>query len=132
MRVEMVAARPGPRVDKWGAEMDQWSVELEYDGRSFETNYFMGSGHAGRAPETNEVLSSLRTDCYAGELTFEDFCSDYGYDEDSRSAYGTWEDCAAMRRRIAAWLGADFEMFACSDEDEWTTDDEGDVEIAAA
>jgi hypothetical protein len=32
-------------------------------------------------------------DAAAGRLSFEDFCSDYGYNEDSRKAFAKWKEC---------------------------------------
>lgn len=39
------------------------------------------------------VLNSLVIDTSAGEMTFEEFSSEFGYDEDSRKAYSVWEAC---------------------------------------
>jgi hypothetical protein len=44
-------------------------------------------------PTVREVLSCLASDVTAGEVSFEDFCADFGYDTDSRRAYKTWESC---------------------------------------
>jgi hypothetical protein len=39
--------------------------------------------------------------------TFEDFCAEYGYDEDSRKAERTFRTCADFARRINAFFTAD-------------------------
>ena len=39
-------------------------------------------------------------DAIAGEMSFEDFCADFGYDSDSMTAYRTWKAC----KRAAAKL----------------------------
>ena len=44
-------------------------------------------------PKTADLLYCLLTDVNAGEESFPDFCSDFGYDEDSRKALGIWEAC---------------------------------------
>lgn len=39
------------------------------------------------------VLYSLLSDSQAGSESFEEFCSNFGYENDSRKAYKTWEAC---------------------------------------
>jgi len=50
-------------------------------------------------PEDSDILGCLSSDMYCPE-TFEEFCSDYGYDEDSRRAYSTWERVVQFARDI--------------------------------
>jgi len=38
---------------------------------------------------------------------FEDFCSDFGYDEDSRKAYSTWQACLEMTENLERIFDAD-------------------------
>ena len=40
-----------------------------------------------------DVVHCLISDMDAGSLSFKDFCGDFGYDEDSRKAFATWETC---------------------------------------
>lgn len=44
-------------------------------------------------PQSLDVLRSLKIDAECGKETFEDFCTSYGYDEDSRNAYDIWTKC---------------------------------------
>ena len=50
------------------------------------------------------VLSSLVMDMDAGAISFDEFCSGFGYDEDSRKAFATWQICqtqGAEFRKVA-------------------------------
>ncbi len=42
------------------------------------------------------VIHSLLFDSQAGQETFSNFCSNCGYEEDSRKALATWEKCVAI------------------------------------
>lgn len=46
--------------------------------------------------------------CVSGDVTcpetFEDFCSDYGCDTDSRAAYRTFKRCSAFGKRLRAFF----------------------------
>ena len=46
-----------------------------------------------KVPKVSAVLHSLIMDAQAGSETFEDFCSNYGYDTDSRRALEMYLEC---------------------------------------
>lgn len=46
-----------------------------------------------KVPKVSSVLHSLIMDAQAGSETFEDFCSNYGYDTDSRRALEMYLEC---------------------------------------
>lgn len=65
----------------------------------FEAPYKMGTGlHGG--PTLADVLYSLLSDADSGEYDFEGFCAEYGYDEDSRRAYASWQACCDTRAHM--------------------------------
>lgn len=60
------------------------------------------AGVLGIKPALEDVLSSLITD---GEpdfqgLSFDDWCSEFGYDSDSRKAHATYDACCEVGRRL--------------------------------
>ncbi len=64
-----------------------WMCVLQYDKRSMTFPFFMGSAHKG-APKLRDVLECLLLD-YSTERssdTFENWCDELGYDNDSISA----------------------------------------------
>lgn len=59
------------------------------------------------APDPEDVLASLLLDALAGTNTFEEFCSDFGYDEDSRKAEKIWHQCQISLGAMHRAFGAD-------------------------
>lgn len=59
------------------------------------------------APDVLDILYSLIADSSAADQTFEDWCADYGYDEDSRKAEATYRACVDIGVRLRRLLGAD-------------------------
>ena len=89
---------------------NNWKVTLHYQGRSMTADFYGGS--MVENPSTADVLYSLLVDTSAGDQSFSDFCGDFGYDEDSRSAEATWKACKATAPRLHRLLGADFGRFS--------------------
>ena len=100
------------RDDNW--ECDGWRFTIK--GRSFD--YFTGTGHREKVrgfaaikypgathvrghwevfhpvkPPIAGLLHSLILDSEAAEQTFNSWCSEFGYDTDSRKALATYEAC---------------------------------------
>lgn len=46
------------------------------------------------------ALDAILRDGMAGNMDFEEFCNEFGYDEDSREAYSTWESCKEMSEQL--------------------------------
>src|SRR5688572_20209656 len=53
----------------------------------------------GEEPTAYDALSCVSSDAYTPE-DFADFCSEYGYDEDSRKAYNIFKRADRFARRI--------------------------------
>lgn len=72
-------------------------------------------------PELADVLSSLVLDasCWDNARTFEDFCDEFGYDPDSRSAERIYEACGKIWKDLREVCGREFfaELLALGDED---------------
>ena len=75
-----------------GGEHNAWIVKVH--GVKFPFKVEMGRvdkrGNP-RAPDIKTVMYCLLYDMRAGDHTFEEFCSELGYDEGSRKAYALWE-----------------------------------------
>jgi hypothetical protein len=91
--------------------MDNWRVRLRSrnTGRTMRLYYSKGVGHNGAKPETDEVLDCLAMDASGIDNArgFEDWCSEYGYDTDSRSAEKTYKVCIRQAERLRGFLGDD-------------------------
>ncbi len=89
-----------------------YRVTLRLGRRTLSTDFFTGIGW-NKEPSAADVLSCLVSDASSGEHdSFEDFCSNFGYDTDSRSAESTWKECKRTAIRVRRFLGDDFETFA--------------------
>lgn len=63
------------------------------------------------APSVADVLQSLQSGCQSGKLTFDDFCSEFNCDSDSRKAKAMWRASQGVRAHMCKLLGTDFEAF---------------------
>lgn len=115
--------RPGARLplsqqDKWQRNANGYSCTLSYQGRSLTTDYFMGTG-IDHPPRTDEILSGLLLDAQSAESSrdFEDFCSELGYDTDSRQAEKIYNQCLRLSERLHRLLGDDYDEFASAEQD---------------
>lgn len=91
-------------------EMNQrthWTVTVTFEGHSISSPYSQGSAF-DKPPTAEYVLGSLAMDASCPE-TFEDFCAEYGYDSDSRSAEKTWGLCRDIELQMRRMFGGKFE-----------------------
>lgn len=91
-----------------------WQCTLRFDGRRMTVPFWMGPGHvdwAGqpRTPKVRDLLECLLADSSGADQSFEDWCGDYGYDTDSRKAYGIWtsveNQTGALKHLLAGTYG---------------------------
>ena len=86
---------------------DKWEVSLYRGENKIFVEFHLGEGCEGREPELKEVIYALLNDSYAGSIRFEDFCSEFGYDTDSRRAFATWEACKVTREKLGKLFSPD-------------------------
>lgn len=85
--------------------MDHWKCVIKA-GRSRMTTYFsMGYGHKGVAPTLANVLSCLADDASSTQGSFEDWCSELGFDADSRKAERTYKAVERNAEKLRTLLG---------------------------
>jgi hypothetical protein len=100
----------GGRVPDNMRGMTPYKCTLKYQGRQLTTPFFMGSIGV---PDVADVLSNLLSETNGVECgDFEGWCSDFGYDSDSRSAERVYKQCKAMAPKVRALLGHDYNVFA--------------------
>lgn len=80
--------------DDWQETAFHWLIDI--NGQKFD--YYAGSGHVTESgkpkkPLYDDVLYCLVSDADAAEMTFADWCSNLGYDTDSRKALSIYEQC---------------------------------------
>jgi hypothetical protein len=94
-----------------------YRVKLARGRKSYTCDFRTGMGWTTE-PTIADLVSSLMLDASCGEISFEDFCSDFGYDSDSRSAERTHRACKRTHEALSR-LMSDAERTdlndACSD-----------------
>jgi hypothetical protein len=60
-----------------------------------------------KAPHAADVLYNLLLDSSAMQMSFDEWCDDYGYDNDSRKAEGIFDTCRVNARALAEVIRAD-------------------------
>ena len=75
-------------------------------GDSFSVVYSQGPA-IKEAPSIFAVLSALMMDYECGGLSFEEFCSDIGYDPDSKEDYKLYMNAKALNADMYSVLGDD-------------------------
>lgn len=96
------------KCDAWRVAFDKRNVT------GFSETYYMGLGNRKEgkpvAPNAAEVLYSLLSDADAASMTFEEWCSEFGYSDDSLRALNTYNKCVAIDKALRkVFSGADLE-----------------------
>lgn len=97
------------KLDDWQRTADPWTVTLRYRGRRLTTSFWTGSAHG--EPTAAGVLACLLSDGGAVDETFDEWCANLGYDEDSRKALKTFKACQRAGKNVRKLLGDDYEDF---------------------
>jgi hypothetical protein len=90
-----------------------WRCEIRTMKGAISIEYKMGLGHIFKArntwdvdkpksPTLEAVLHSLVLDSEAREMSFNDWCDSFGYDNDSIKALGMYQDCCESAKKLNA------------------------------
>ena len=72
-----------------------YKVTLRYENRSMQFSYYQGMG-ISHEPQLADVVMSICSDAQAGELSFAEFCDEFGYDSNSRLHEQIHKSCKKM------------------------------------
>ena len=88
-------------------DMDHWRCTLSAEGRRMVVYYSKGFGHNGEEPTVAELLDCLASDAAGVENAtgLVDWCAEYGYDANSRSAERTYRTIQRQSDRLRFVLG---------------------------
>lgn len=106
MSCEQVESNPNINDKNWNA--NHYKVTFKYGKKQLTTYFSQGLGHK-KDPVIEDVLDSLAMDAYTyiNKDTFKDFCSNFGYDEDSRSAEKTYNLILNQSKKLENFLGVE-------------------------
>lgn len=108
------ASLPYNKMDDWQKNAHNYRVTLKYQRRAYTFDFFMGSANTDE-PSSEGTLECLLSDASSADQDFESFCSDMGYDSDSRKAERIYQACQKVRGNLQRLLGEDFEAFLYAD-----------------
>jgi len=97
MRITLSDSKPA----NWEPSGHHYRVTLSGAHRRM-TFDFWGSAHdaeTGEDPSPYDVLACISSDAYCPD-TFQDFCEEYGYEEDSIKALQTFQRCERFSKRL--------------------------------
>jgi len=125
MDVDYADSNPSMSNDNWQANHYKLTIKRKFklNGNHLDTRYgfkqmttffSQGIGIQGE-PEIPGVLECLQGDCQSAEYSFEDFCGEFGYDQDSRKAFKTYKACGKIKSKLHKFLDADFYRFIKAD-----------------
>ena len=77
--------------DNWRKNANKYQVKISYFDKFYVTDYYMGSALT-RKPSKKDVLYSMLLDDVSG-VDFDEFCCEFGYDNDSIKALKIYEAC---------------------------------------
>lgn len=103
----------GP-IPEWASKGPQqpWTVTLHYNGRRLTVPFFSTS-----EPTPADVLGCLLSDTSSVEnaRSFEEWASDLGFNDDSRTAEQTYKACKRIALKVRRFLGDDLETFGAAE-----------------
>ena len=93
---------------KDGWQCNKWSVTLKRGHRSMTLDYFTGLALGDL--DILDVVDSIRLDSNVVNYSFEEWCEEYQYDINSRSAHQTYKQCIKQAGKFSQ-LFSDGEIF---------------------
>lgn len=109
--VSYVAEVPSKWDEKQTTNVDQWRVTIKSPAGFHSFDYFTGLGlrqkpratwdkARPKTPTVADVLYSLFMDASAADENFHDWCSNYGYSDDSLKALNIYKECLETGRAL--------------------------------
>jgi hypothetical protein len=102
--------------DESGWEHNAYTVRLKRGTRLLTTPWMQGLGITD-PPNAADVLESLMLDAsgYDNAQDFAEWASEYGYNEDSRTAERLYRQVGTLTRKLKRFLGDDYDETATED-----------------
>lgn len=93
-----------PNMDDERGTMNHFKVTLRCGRRRMTLYFSQGFGISGE-PQPADILECLASDASGAEQSFEDWCSDLGFDSDSRKAERTYKAVQTQTEKLRKLLG---------------------------
>lgn len=107
---EWADSNPNMSDEKWARTATHWKCTLKMGRKRLTTYFSQGSAHTDE-PTAADILNSLASDAsgYEDARSFEDWCSEYGYDTDSRKAENIYRTIGKQAKQLKQFLGDDYD-----------------------
>jgi hypothetical protein len=106
--------RPTEVINENFPNSNAWIFELSKNGimgNSQKFEFFTGKGRKER-PKIEDLLECLALDTSLADCSFNDFCDDCGYSNDSINAFNTYQKIAENTKRILSLMSRqELELF---------------------
>lgn len=111
INVEYADRNPNMSDDDWSRSAFHYKTVLKRKNKQM-TVYFSKGSALTEEPTVEEVLNSIAMDSvsYLNGDSFEDFCSEFGYDTDSRRAEKTYNAVIRQGEKAENFLGSKLMM----------------------
>lgn len=86
-------------------DADHWLVTLRRGKKSVQFYFTKGSAHKGVPPDARETLGCVASESQSAHYKFEEWCSEFGYDTDSRKAEKTFKQVKEQAAKLRRFLG---------------------------
>ena len=93
--------------DEWQKQANGYTIKLSYGRKTYSVDYWQGVGIKER-PTLKGVMECLFLDAESSSENFEDFCSNFGYDTDSRKAERIYNACKRIKENLKRLLGEQY------------------------
>ncbi len=109
MTAELINRRPDGHMSDMPAGTAHYRCTLRSKGKRL-TVYFSQGPAICKEPTAEDVLDCLASDAagFANARGFEDWCAEYGYDEDSRKAAKIYRTIEKQAAKLEAFIPAGF------------------------
>jgi len=106
--IQLIRNPISKKSENWQDMTYQWQAKFKTEGGFFTVDYFTGQGLVEKRgeriipkkPTVKDVIYALYGDSRACNQSFNDWCSDFGYDSDSLKALNTYQACCESGVRL--------------------------------
>ena len=105
-------SKPYDRQDDWEKKANGYRLQLIHKAskRRFTFDFWQGTG-VKEEPTVESVLDCFRSGCFNDGLSFNDFCVEFGYNEDSIKELANYKALCKEIASVKRLLGNDYNDF---------------------
>ena len=113
--ITITATYTGSKPAPWNgdANWNHHKIRVYYKGRRLEFDFWASLAKPEvRSPrEVLDAFECFLSDAISGNQDFEEFCSEFEYDTDSRKAEKTWKACKSSYSKFKRVFGDSFDIY---------------------